>query len=163
MSNQSVLQSGIVTPGHLASWATDGVLQDAGVTFTNTYGVFQNTALNINFNATNTDTPIAINLPAGYTRYRIKQILLSGASGTLSTATCGVFTATGAGGTAIVTSATAITVTSASSDTNHNMQSFTINNQDTLAWFDTTIYFRVQTPQGVAATGNVAVFYEPLP
>lgn len=39
----SVLQTGQVTPGHLASFATDGVIQDAGVTFTNTYGMLQST------------------------------------------------------------------------------------------------------------------------
>jgi hypothetical protein len=40
-----VLQSGVVTPGHLTAWATDGVIEDSGVTFTNTYGMFQSTVL----------------------------------------------------------------------------------------------------------------------
>lgn len=159
----SIQQSGNVTPGHLAAWTTTGVLEDAGVTFQNTYGKFQVTALDINFNAANTDTPININLPAGFTRYRIEQILLSGASASLSTATCGVFTAAAAGGTQVVGTGTAITVTSSSADTNNNMQSFTIIDQNTLAWNDPTLYFRVQTAQGSPATGNVSIGYQPLP
>jgi hypothetical protein len=158
-----VLQNGQVTPQHLAAWTTDGVIQDAGVTFVNTYGKFVSTLVGVNFNATNQDNPININLPAGYTRYRIEQILISGASASLSTATCGVFTATAAGGVAIVTSATPITVTQTAADTNQNMQSLTINNSSTLAYNDPTLYFRVQTPQGSAALGNVSIFYQPLP
>src|SRR5215472_882570 len=89
-----VLQSGSVTPGHLASWTTDG------------------NVLGINFNASNSDTPIPILLPAGYSRYRIEQIIISGPTAALNTATCGVFTATGGGGTAVVTSGTGVTITS---------------------------------------------------
>ena len=158
-----VLQSGQITPGHLASFTTDGVIQDSGVSFTNTYGSFSSAVLNINFNTTNTDNPIPINLPAGYTRYRIENILLSGATASLSTATCGVFTATGAGGFAIVATGTAITVTQTAADTNNNLQNFTIVDQNTQALSDTVIYFRVQTPQGSPALGNVTVFYKPLP
>lgn len=158
-----VLQTGQVTPGHLASFATDGVIQDSGVTFTNTYGMFQLTILQVNFNSTNTDNPIPINLPVGFTRYRIHQIILSGATASLSTATCGVFTAQGAGGLGVVETGTAITVTQTAGDTNNNMQSFTIVNQNTLALIDTTLFFRVQTPEGGAALGNVTVVYTPLP
>jgi uncharacterized membrane protein YphA (DoxX/SURF4 family) len=158
-----VLQSGNVTPTHLASWTTDGVIQDAGFSFANTYAVLSVTAQQINFNSANTDNAIVINLPAGFTRYRITRILITGATASISTATCGVFTAQSAGGTAIVTSATAITVTQTAGDTNHNMQSLTINNQDTMFFVDGVIYFRVQGAQGSAALANVTVFYEPMP
>ena len=158
-----VLQSGQVTPSHLAAWATDGVIQDSGVTFTNTYGMFQSTILQVNFNSTNTDNPIPINLPVGFTKYRIHQIILSGATASLSTATCGVFTEESAGGVPIVTTGTAITVTQTDSDTNENMQSFTINDQNTMALVDLMLYFRVQTPQGRAALGNISLYYQPLP
>lgn len=156
-------QSGQVTPGHLAAWVTDNVLSDAGVQFNNTYGKFVFTLQGVNFNLTNNDNPININLPLGYTRYRIEQIIISGASASLSTATCGVFTAAAAGGTAIVTSGTAITVTSAANDTANNMQSLTINNQAIAAYSDPILFFRTQTPQGAPATGNVSIFYQPLP
>jgi hypothetical protein len=161
--NGGVQQSGQVTPTHLALWQTDGVIGDAGVTFTNTYGMFQSTILQINFNSSNTDNPIPINLPVGYKKYRVHQIILSGATASLSNATCGVFTAQGAGGIGVVATGTAITVTQTAGDTNNNMQSFTIVDQNTLALIDTTLYFRVQTPEGGAALGNVSVIYEPLP
>lgn len=161
--NAGILQSGQVTPGHLAAWTTDGVLQDAGVTFLNTYGLFVSTMLGVNFNNANTDNAINVNLPAGYTRYRIDRIVISGASGTLTTATVGVFTEAAALGTAIVASGSAVTVSTASSDTNNNMQSLTIVDQNTLAWIDTPVFFRVQTPQGSPALATVTCFYQPLP
>lgn len=158
-----VLQSGQVTPLHLASFVTDGVIGDSGVTFNNTLGLFRSDLLGINFNATNTDFPIPINLPVGFTRYRINTILLSGASGTLSTATCGVFTQAGAAGVVIVASGTAVMVTTNLTDTVNNMQFFSVIASNTTAFSDTTLYFRVQTPQGSAATGNVSITYNPLP
>lgn len=158
-----ILQSGNVTPGHLAAWVADGVLEDAGVTFTNTYGQFQSAVSGINFNAANTDTPIPILLPTGFTRYRVASIVISGATASLSTATCGVFTAQSAGGTAVVTSGSAITVTASTVDTNNNMQSLTVNDQNTMALSDGTLFFRVQNAQGSAAAANVTVRYEPLP
>lgn len=156
-------QSGQVTPGHLAAWVTDNVLSDAGVQFNNTYGKFVFTLQGVNFNLANNDNPININLPLGYTRYRIEQIIISGASGPLSTATCGVFTQAGAAGTPIVTSGSAITVTTGAADTANNMQSLTINNQSTAAYNDLMLFFRTQTPQGAPATGSVSIFYQPLP
>lgn len=156
-------QSGLVTPGHLAAWVTDNVLADAGVQFNNTYGKFVSTLQGVNFNSGNNDNAVSINLPLGYSRYRIEQIIISGASASLSTATCGVFTQQGANGVPIVTTSTAITVTSSLNDTNNNMQVLTVNNQSTLAFSDTVIYFRVQTPQGSPALGNVSIFYQPLP
>lgn len=158
-----VLQSGSVTPTHLAAWVTDGVLGDAGVTFQNTNAEFVATITSINFNQISFDNQILINLPAGYTRWRCTRVLISGASGSLSTATAGLFTGATGTGTQIVASGSAITVTSGTADTNHNMQSMTIANQDTLCYSDTAIYWRNQVAQGVAATGNVSVFYEVLP
>lgn len=157
------IQSGQVTPGHLAAWVTDNVLIDAGVQFNNTYGKFVTTLTGVNFNAANSDNPVVINLPAGYTRYRVEQIIISDASGTLTTATCGVFTVSSGGGMAIVTSGTAITVSTGADATVNNMQSLTINNQGTMSLNITPIFFRVQTAQGAPATGNVSVFYQPLP
>jgi hypothetical protein len=158
-----VLQSGMVTPGHLMLAVTDGVIGDAGVTFNNTLGEFRADFIGVNFNVANTDFPILINLPAGYTRWIARFVRLSAASGTLTTATCGVFTGPGATGLQIVSSGSAITVNTNLADTNNNAQVFTTNNSGTLAYSSTEIYFRVQTPQGNTATGNVSVFYEPLP
>ena len=158
-----VLQSGSVTPQHLASWTTDGVIQDSGVTFNNTLGFFRSDITAVKFNSANTDNQILINLPVGFTRWRPQSGYISDASGTLTTATFGLFTQPAAGGVAIITGGTAITVTNGSIDTNNNLQAFSFNNQNTLAYSDTAIYFRVQTPQGVPATANVTVVYVPLP
>ncbi len=117
----------------------------------------------VNFNSGNTDNAITIPaLPTGYTRYKIIDCVITGASQTLTTATCGLFTTTGAGGTAIVTSATAITVATATESTNNNMQSLTINNTATLSYTNATLQFRVQTAQGAAATANVTLFIRPV-
>lgn len=159
----NVLQSGQVTPNHLAAFVTDGVIGDSGVTFNNTLGIFRSDVLGINFNAANTDFPIPINLPVGDTKWRPTFIHISGASGTLTTATCGIFTQQAAAGVSIVTTGSSITVATNLADTNNNMQQMTLNNSTTMSYVDTTIYFRVQNPQGVPATGNVTVLYEPLP
>lgn len=116
----------------------------------------------VDFNSANTDNAIAITLNPGSSRYRVNACFISGASHDLSTATCGLFTAAAAGGTAIVTSGTAITVTATTEGTNANMQSLTINNGTTQSWNLTTLYFRVQTPEGAAATGNVTLDIQPL-
>jgi hypothetical protein len=158
-----VLQSGSVTPGHLMQAVTDGVIGDAGVTFQNTNAEFVATITAVNFNQISFDNQILINLPAGFTRWRCDRVLISGASGSLTTATAGLFAGTAGTGVQIVASGSTITVTSGAADTNHNMQSMTIANQDTLCYSDTAIYWRNQVAQGVAATGNISVYYEPLP
>jgi len=158
-----VLQSGQVTPQHLTAFVTDGVIGDAGVTFNNTLAVVRSDVLGINFNATNTDFPVPINLPVGFTRWRPQLLVISGASGTLTTATCSLWTQAGGSGVAIISSGTAITVATNLSDTNNNGQVFAPNNANTLFYVNTTIYFRVQNPQGVAATANFSVLYYPLP
>jgi hypothetical protein len=158
-----VLQSGSVTPGHVATWTTDGVIEDGGVAVPNLYALYVTTITAVNFNQINFDNQILINLPAGYTRWRCDRVLISGASGSISTATAGLFTATGAGGTQIVSSGSAITVVSSSIDTNNNMQSMTITDQNTMALSDTAVYWRNQVAGGSAQTANVSVYYEVLP
>jgi hypothetical protein len=120
------------------------------------------TITGVNFNSANTDNAINIPLPTGYSNYRITGILISNASASLTTATCGVFSATGGGGTAIVASATAITISTGSTNTNNNQQVLTFSNSNTEAFNFSTIYFRVQTAEGSAATGTVTVFYQPV-
>ena len=162
-TGSTVLQSGIVTPGHLVAWTADGIVQDAGITFANTLGSFVSTILGVNFNLANSDNAIQIPLPTGNTRYRIENILISGANANLSTATCGVFTSTGASGTSVVTGGSAVTVTQTALDTINNMQNLTLNNQNTLALSDTVLYFRIANAAGLVATANLSVYYKPLP
>lgn len=119
-------------------------------------------ARGVNFNSANTDTLIAVALPNGYARYRVDSVRVSGASASLTTATCGVFTAAAGGGSAIVAGASALTVSAATENTNANMQQMVIANQNTQSWNAAILYFRVQTAQGTAATGNVSIVIEPL-
>jgi hypothetical protein len=158
-----ILQSGTVTPGHLVAFVTDGVAGDAGVALPNLNAMLSVVVKNVNFNLGNTDNPISIGLPANFLRYRIHDIIISGASASCSLATCGVFTQAGGLGTAIVAGGTAVTVSSTVPDAPNTMQVLTIINQNIVAFVDSVIYFRVQGAQGTPATANVTVNYEPLP
>ena len=124
----------------------------------------------INFNAGNTDTAFVFpSPPSGFTRYSLRAGFISGASGTLASATCGVFTATAAGGTALVASGTAVTVTTASDSTAGNMQVLSPVNVNTMGNLFSalavanTIYFRVQTAAGAANTASVELQIQWLP
>ncbi len=121
----------------------------------------------VDFNVANTDTAIPIVLPVGLTRYRIGITAnvageISGASASISTATYGLFTATGGGGVAIVAAGQAIALTSASENTSNNMASVVGTTTGVISYNATTLYFRVGTAQGSAATATVIIFYTPV-
>lgn len=123
---------------------------------------------NVNFNSANTDSAITITLPSGYTRFIVNRIYISHASASLTTSTFGVFSATGGGGYAIQAAGTANTVNTASDATaNNSMLSAAGSNQTSFVATSlatpNTIYFRVGTPQGSAATADVTVYYIPVP
>src|SRR5215469_14968541 len=153
-SGQAVLQEGFVTPAHVATWTTDGVIQDSGFSIANLGGMLVSYLNGVNFNSSNTDNNLGVPLPVGFSKYRIHGIVISGATAAINSATCGVFTATGGSGFAVVASGTAITITTPNTDTNNNAQNLTIVNQNTMVLSDGVLYFRVQTPQGSAALGN---------
>jgi hypothetical protein len=117
----------------------------------------------VNFNSANTDTAITITPPAGVSNYKINGVIIANASASLTTATAGLFTATGGGGTAIMTGGSAITVSSGSANTNNNVQFLSVNNAVTQSFSLSTLYFRVGTAQGSAATGSVIIYIWPLP
>ena len=125
-------------------------------------GMLIQTLTGVSFNSGNTDYQIVISLPAGFTRYFINTVCISGASGTLTTATAGLFTATGGGGVTIAANQ-AVTVSTASNDTVNNMQSLTLTGTATTAFSDTALYFRIGTAEGSAQTASVTVRYTPLP
>lgn len=117
----------------------------------------------VNFNSANTDNAISIILPSPNSRYLVTAVRISGASQTLTTATAGLFTAAAGGGVAIVAGGSAITVSTASENTNNNTQSMTVANSGTQSYNAATLYFRVATPQGAAATGDVTITIQLLP
>jgi hypothetical protein len=125
-----------------------------------------NFTVSVDFNTGTADTAIPISLPPGYTRYIVEAVRISGASHDISTATAGVFTATAGGGVAIVTAASSITVTATADATNNNTQAMTVNDADTRSYLlagQPTLYFRVGTAEGSAATANVTISVSPLP
>jgi hypothetical protein len=119
-------------------------------------------ALAVNFNSANTDTTIPIVLPAGVTNYLVKSVRLANASASISTATFGLFSASGGGGTAIMAAGQAITVTSAAANTNNNAQTATPATSNTQSYNFANLFFRVGTAQGSAATADVIIEIVPL-
>lgn len=147
----SGFSQGVIIPAQMGTVAAGGA------------GYVSFSITGVNFNSANTDNAITITLPAGYTRFRANLCLISHASGTLTTATCGLFTAAAAGGVAIVASGSAITVSTASENTANNVQSLSIATATSSFSGVATVYFRVQTAQGSAATGDVTFVLTPLP
>lgn len=119
-------------------------------------------AQTVDFNSANTDTAFTIALPAGFTKYILNTVNIYGASTSLTTSTFGVFTATGGGGTPVVASGTANTV-SATTDQTANSSQAPVLAISSSQYSAGTLYFRVQTPQGSAATGKVTITYRPIP
>lgn len=120
---------------------------------------------NVDFN-TSGDTGMFITLPTGYTRFQINSVVLSGASHSLTTATCGLFTAASGGGVAIVTGGSTITLSATANATNHNSQALTVNNSGTLTYNSASnliLFFNIANPEGTAATATVTILYTPLP
>ena len=89
-----------------ADWGTNISLQTDRIDKVMS-GSISFTALAVNFNSV-ADTQIPIILPNDYTRYKVNEIRLSGASHSLTTAQVGLFTAAAAGGAAIVAGGTAV-------------------------------------------------------
>jgi hypothetical protein len=149
--------TGVTTPGSTtigSIGATSGV--DSGT-------VFQRfTLTGVNMNSAATDNAIAISLPQDSTTYKVNSVVVWGASGTLTTATAGLFTAVSGGGTGICADQ-ALTPTSGTANTNLNSQALTLfANNVTTSFKATPLYFRVGTGQGVAATANVTVTIQVL-
>lgn len=122
----------------------------------------------VNFNSANTDNALAIVLPTGFTKIQLQRVVVSGASASLSGSTFGLFTTTAGGGTALIASGTASTVTSTADNNAANGQIVApVNTAMTTVAASlptpNTIYFRVQTAVGSAATANVTFYYYPAP
>jgi hypothetical protein len=108
----------------------------------------------VNFNAGTTDSSLVITLPAGCTTYKVLSMHITNASQTLTTATIGLFTLAGGTGTTLIAD-TPITVATATVGGANSSQ--TLNGVTTVNTSATPIFIRIGTPQGVAATGDVAV------
>ncbi len=144
-----------------ADWGTNISLQTDRIDKVMS-GSISFTALAVNFNSV-ADTQIPIILPNGYTRYKVNEIRLSGASHSLTTAQVGLFTAAAAGGAAIVAGGTAVTVSAIADATANNAQTIVPAAAATISYTATPLFFRVTTAEGAAATAAVEISITPLP
>lgn len=117
----------------------------------------------VNLNSANTDTAFN-DLPVGWRPTKITMGNLRLAAdpdsatttlGATSTATTGVFTATGGGGTAIVATGTVAAMTSKDVPIDRTIATTTIRRER-------TVYFRVTVAQGAAAVCDVFLFGEQM-
>jgi hypothetical protein len=129
-------------------------------------GTMSTSVAGVNFNSANTDTALAVALPAGYTRFAVHRIVISNPSASLTTSTFGFFTTTAAGGAAIVPSNSANIISTTADNTANNSQAATpvlaISFKASTLPTPNVLYFRVQTAQGAPATADVTLYYQPL-
>jgi hypothetical protein len=114
----------------------------------------------INFGNANTDTTAAIAIPAGFTRYRVLEVMISGVGASIATGTMGVFSGAGRTGQTIAANQ-ATNVSATAENTNLNALSLTQTNATTESYTFTTLFIRVGT-SGAATTGTVSIYIEPL-
>lgn len=115
----------------------------------------------VNFNSAATDNIMTFTLPPAIARYAVSSVWINNASHTLVTATISVRTGAGATG-ATIAADQAITVSATATDTNNNCQSLTLTNAATMAYNDKTLYVRIGTAEGAAATADVIVVLQLL-
>lgn len=108
------------------------------------------------------DNTISVPLPSGFTRLCSLQFQISGASGSLTSATFQIWTAAGGTGTA-VTSSQSPTVSTATDNAVNNAELFNSTNLTTGSYLPTSnqLFFRVGST--VAQTANVQAQYRPCP
>lgn len=151
-----VQQSKVVTPGHIAIWSTNGVIEDGG-----TIGAAQRvlgSLKSVNFNTT-ADQPITI--PLRVTVFQLTSIIVTNASVNLTTAAGGFYPTTSKGGTAIVSNSQVYSsLTSSSLILNPTLAGaaantrFSAANLSAIAGF-LNIWFSLTTLQGAPATADI--------
>lgn len=172
-----------VTPALVGAAAVDGQMAANSVKCNNTAGVAtsidctvaQAAALSVpvlfssklvDFNTTNTDYAIPVVLPTGFTKYRLGSITIinSGTTASLTTATYGVWTGAAETGVNLVTSGTALSALTTNLPGvagGFILSTFAVANFY-LSSATTTIYFRMKTAQGAAASGVVVAQIIPV-
>ena len=154
----AVQQSGLITPGHVALWSTNGVVQDGGVLPTAARVLIKTTG--VNFNTTN-DQPMAI--PQRVTAFALAGILITNASISLTTAVGGFYPQAAKAGVAIVPAAQTYTMlTNSSLILWMTLSSFGQNTRFSSANLNSiagylNIWFSLTTAQGAPATADIYV------
>lgn len=147
----------------IASATWDAIFTDIQTALGHNLGIRSFVARTVNFNpSVATDNPITVSLTTS--RYLLEKIVLTNATGTLTTAVVGLYTAASGGGVTLVLS-TQPNVTTGTNDTAGNLTTLTICTTlsvTNMALNDTTLQFRVITAEGGAATADVILYVRPL-
>lgn len=114
----------------------------------------------VNFNPS-VATDNAIPLALGTTRYMIERVAITNANHTLTTASVGLYTATGASGVTVALSQL-VTVSSSLADTANGAMVLILNSVSLFAFSDTTLQFRIGVAEGAAATADVLLYVRPM-
>lgn len=101
----------------------------------------------VNLNAANNDNAVTLSS----SRYRLAIVMMENASVNLTTATAGVFTAAGGGGTTLAADQSLAALTASTKYLDLTLQAIAGTDVQTAG----TLYYRTGTAQGVAATANV--------
>jgi hypothetical protein len=116
----------------------------------------------INANSANTDYPITISLPTGFTKYIIFRVQAYNPSTSMTTATGGVFSEAGGTGTTIVTNAALSGLVTNTPGANQGAINHTVVNVNSFFMTDTTLFYRIGTAQGSAATFDAVIIIFPV-
>lgn len=151
-----IIQSGLVTPGHVVTWVTDGVVGDGGPLLGPAETKLAQ-LLGANFNTTN-DQQIAI--PTTINKFQLTNIIVTNASLSLSAAVGGFYPQPAKGGTALVSAAQAYSsLTTASGLLNPTLTTYANTTALTASILTAfSIYFALSTAQGAACTADIYLF-----
>lgn len=152
-----IVQSGNVTPGHVAKWVAPGVLDDGGPGVGPSETLLAQ-LLGANFNTTDDQ---AIPLPtSGVTKFILTRIVVTNASLSLTTAQGGFYPQPSKGGTALVSAAQAYSALTSSvlwmSPTLSSGANSTVYTSSNLTSF--SVYLSLSVAQGVACTADCYLF-----
>lgn len=147
-----VQQSGNVTPGHLATWITPGVVGDGGAPFGNP--VVLASLLSADFDSISDQ---AIALPATVNYFQLTGIVVAAPSTSLTTAAGGFYPQISKGGSALVASGQVYTALTSSG----LLMNATLTAYAQAQFFSRTqlpdwaLYFSLTTAQGATALANI--------
>lgn len=117
-------------------------------------------AIGVNANSV-ADNLLAINMPAGVTKYRVARVTALNPSISLTSAQAAVYTAASAGGVAVCSPQALSGLTTNAANTAGNAIDLTLALAGATFFTAATLYFRITTAQGSVATVDVAIEIQP--
>jgi hypothetical protein len=130
----------------------------SGVSATATPYVLKATGVNANSVA---DTTIAIPLPSGLTKYRVLNVTALNPSTSLTAAYGALYTASGGGGVAVCSPQALSGLTTNAANSAGNALDLALALAGATFFTASTLYFRITTAQGSAATVDVSIKIQP--